>query len=371
MPRIDAIYTPSLLAKQMVETCSSKARVVADFASGDGELLLAASGKWPRAKLIATDISQKALNQLSGKIKGAETARCNFLSVRSRSRCSTIQKWRGKINLALLNPPFSYRGGTRISISTQHFRTSCSPAMAFILHAFEYLSSDGEISAILPAGSLGAERDRDAWRQIRDLATVDILSQYHSRTFVAYSPTTKLVHIKRGADDVAHQSGVTSSTTRPLVSKKTVLIQRGTIQMHSVPNGNVPLAHSTDLANFRLVLNGHKTIAGLSSISGPFVAICRVGNPKEEKVALHYAPFKIAISDCIIALRCESKNAAKQLHSELIANWKDLAHLYTGTGARYITVAKIAAFVKDLGFDIAPHSNAKSQLRRSVESAKV
>src|SRR5260370_32846312 len=107
MSRIDAIYTPSLLAKQMVESYSSNAGVVADFSSGDGELLLAAFNKWPRAKLIATDISQKALNQLSRNIKASGIGRCNFLSFRSRSRCSTIQKWTGKINLALLNPPFS------------------------------------------------------------------------------------------------------------------------------------------------------------------------------------------------------------------------------------------------------------------------
>ena len=39
MARIDAYYTPSQLAVQMVNVCSGRPVVIADFAAGDGELL--------------------------------------------------------------------------------------------------------------------------------------------------------------------------------------------------------------------------------------------------------------------------------------------------------------------------------------------
>ena len=53
MARIDAYYTPSQLAVQMVNVCSGRPVVIADFAAGDGELLRKASKQWPRAKLSA------------------------------------------------------------------------------------------------------------------------------------------------------------------------------------------------------------------------------------------------------------------------------------------------------------------------------
>jgi hypothetical protein len=240
--------------------------------------------------------------------------------------------------------------------------------MAFVLHAFEHICIDGEIMAILPAGSMGAERGREAWLQLRQHATINVLSQHDHKTFVECFPTTNLVHITRGSVNETDRLAVMSSFKPPLVSKTPVMIQRGTIQMHSVPKGRAPLAHSSDLTQFRLALNGHRAKSDQSSVSGHFVAICRVGNPKKDKVALHFAASEIVISDCIIALRCSSKATAKRLHSGITTQWPKLASLYTGTGARYITVAKVAAFVRNLGFVVEPHANAKSQLRRSIES---
>lgn len=136
--------------------------------------------------------------------------------------------------------------------------------------------------------------------------------------------------------------------------------------MHAVPPGTAPLAHSTDLNNFGLTLNGHRAAAGSSAIQGAFVALSRVGNPKKEKIALHYSRTKIAISDCIIALRCRTKEQASTLHSALLNNWPVLKSLYGGTGARYITVSKLVSHLSKLGFAVVPHANAKQQLRRSI-----
>jgi hypothetical protein len=367
MSKIDAFYTPPKLAAEMVRVCSGRPVVVADVTSGDGELLRAASQRWPKAKLIAADISRAALARLSATLKVDVASRCNFLSQRSRSQCAAFKNWSGKINLCLLNPPFSCRGGKRITVSTRLFSTNCSTAMAFLLNAFEYLHSDGEIVAILPAGVVASEKDDDAWRQLSKHATVTTVSQHDHRTFGDCYPTTSLVHIRRiNGQDVTVLDDKKTPAQFPLPTRKPVVIYRGTIQMHSIPRGRMPLAHSTDLIGFRLILNGHRTKQGESGINGPFVAICRVGDPKKEKIALHYTQSQIGISDCILALKCSTKADANQLHTEMVANWLNLAGLYSGTGAKYITVSKLAGFVKQLGFPVVPHASAKWQMKRSI-----
>ena len=370
MPGTDVLYTPTKLAAQMAGACSASPTAVADFASGDGGLLRMASERWPGAKLLATDISRAALSALQISLPGAESGRCDFLSARSRSKSRVLADWAGKIDLALLNPPFSCRGGTRTRVLTEFFDATCSTAMAFILHAFEYLSSDGEILAILPAGSISSEKDHQAWEQLRRHANVEVLSQQDRGTFDRCFPTTKLVHIRRGAvrPPLPGNCAVrVIETQAPL--RAPVVIYRGKVQMHYVPKGRTPLAHSTDLKGFRLVLNGHRTKAGLSAVHGPFVAICRVGKPDREKIALHFAESEIAISDCIVVLACESKPHAEAVHSAILEHWTELASLYDGTGAKYITVAKIAGFVRQLGFAVSANADAKWQLRRSVNGA--
>ena len=237
--------------------------------------------------------------------------------------------------------------------------------MAFVLHAFGYLHSDGEIVAILPAGSVTSEKDREAWHQLRKHASVDIISHHDHKTFGDCFPTTRLIHIRR-TDSAGNPKPKKACHTRPLRADDPVIIHRGTIQMHSIPKGKSPLAHSTDVSDFRITLNGHKAKAGHSAVSGHFVAICRVGDPKKEKVALHYSRSEVAISDCLVALCCSSKANARDLHSQIVKNWPKLAILYGGTGAKYITISKLATFIRQIGFSVAPHANAKSQLRRSV-----
>jgi Methyltransferase small domain len=373
MSKIDAFYTPPELAAQMVNVCSIRPNVIADFASGDGELLRAASKRWSKAKLIATDISKTALTALCDGAAATEVGHCNFLSQRSRLKCSVLSNWAGKIDLALLNPPFSCRGGKRIPVSTNSFRTTCSIAMAFVLQAFEYLHRHGEIIAIIPAGSASSEKDREAWKQLREQAAVEIMSEHDHRTFGSCFPTTTLVRIRKGKVKAPLPLGDKQAFFKgPLHPPKPVVIHRGTVQMHSIPAGRVPLAHSTDLTSFRLVLNGHKTKSGHSMISGSFIAISRVGNPQKEKIALHHATSAIAISDCILAVRCNSKAQASRLHSQIVSNWPKLSSLYGGTGAKYITVSKLSGFIKQLGFQVAPHANAKWQLKRSVaESVQI
>ncbi len=368
MSRIDAYYTPKALAEKMATVCASTPRIVADFASGDGGLLTAAAHQWPKARLVATDISHSALNALRRKFDDVAAIRVNFLSNQSRVRSRSLEALKGRIGLVLLNPPFSCRGSRRISVSTETFDVTCSPAMAFVLIAFEYLQSNGEMVAILPAGSLISEKDGIAWRNLRSHAEVRVVSNHDRGTFQECFPTTRIVHIKRTRhgkkpNETMGESAKVFTTT----TDESVVLVRGCIPMYDIPKGRIPLAHSTDLKDYKLIPNGHKTHAGVPELMGAFVAITRVGSPKRDKVALHYSRSEMAISDCVIALRCASRARAAQLHSRILDNWSKLVPLYGGTGAKYITVSKLRAFLEQLGYRVHIPGTANWQLKRAIE----
>ncbi|EJP49980.1 methyltransferase small domain protein [Acinetobacter baumannii Naval-18] len=100
---IDQIFTPDALANELVQfySLSSPPLLVADFAVGEGSLIQAAHKYWPEAKYIVNDIDQNILNKI--KLKNAEIDYYNedFL-------VSNFTKLFEKIDLILLNPPFSH-----------------------------------------------------------------------------------------------------------------------------------------------------------------------------------------------------------------------------------------------------------------------
>jgi predicted RNA methylase len=367
MPKLDAIYTPAPLAASIVGKQRCLPSIVADFACGHGELLKAAALKWGHSKIVAIDVSRSAVAHVRRNLPEAEVGCCDFLSARSRRRCATLLAVREQVDLILLNPPFSCRGGTRLAVDTDLFRTSCSVAMSFVLHAFEYLSKTGEIVAILPAGCLSADKDREAWELLRLQATINVLSDHDHRTFDSCSPRTFVVRIKRGRAKKTHQvkTGLGEPASMCPLAKVSVTIRRGTIQMHSSKAGDTPLVHSTELLLKRVDLSRRTAFAGSSSATSPFVAICRVGSPRPEKLALHCrAGSVVAISDCVIALECRTAADALRLHRQMLKRWEAFEALYQGTGAKYTTVRRVADFLAALGCEVEIAKNPPPSKKR-------
>lgn len=371
MSVIDAFYTPCSLAKKMVRLVKQEPRVVADFTCGNGELLRAAAQRWPLARYIATDISHTAVQDVRKLKCQVNVGRCDFLSRASRVQCGALRSLEGQADLVLLNPPFSCRGGKRLTFRAQFGELRCGTAMAFLLASFEYLAPSGEIVAILPAGSIDSEKDREAWVSLREVCNIEVVSEHDHRTFGSCDSTTRIVHLKR----LAGKSASGPCSFRELKVRHfdrgqqgKVTLYRGKVQMHAVPRGKVPLAHSTDLKNHKLVLNGHRTNSDALGVKGTFIALPRVGSPTKEKVALHRSDSRIAISDCILALACDTPSRTTRLHASLLENWSLLKAQYGGTGAKFLTVSNLASFLRGLGYEVVPHEGAKHQLKRSISS---
>src|SRR5262245_55862582 len=136
----------------MVKSASlSRPNLVADFAAGDGALLQAARSRWPKVPLFASDIDSAAISGVERSLPRCRVAVRDFLTDVPGQRSDDLV---GACDLILLNPPFSYRGGSKYDVTLSDTRYFGSKALAFTARALRYLKSGGELISILPASVL-------------------------------------------------------------------------------------------------------------------------------------------------------------------------------------------------------------------------
>ncbi|MCK4981727.1 MAG: methyltransferase [Victivallaceae bacterium] len=335
----DSFYTPPKLAKKLVDHVKlSHVKSVADFCVGDGELLRAAQDRWSNAKFIATDISQRALEGVKEKHPKWGVEICDFLSQFSRDKCELLKNSK-KIDLVLLNPPFSCVGSTKHQIHLDGDDYSCSTAMAFLIEALKYLKPKGGLYAILPCSVAYSEKDRKIWNKLVNEYKLKVLKESQKKYFDKCSPNILLVSINTNG----HKCKLTK-ITRVKHNISSIVVIRGKVSMNTIKKGvigNTSLVHSTNLQNQKIVdLNISMTEKAYVT-TGAAVLIPRVGNPRKDKVCILHSKQKVILSDCVIALKTKTLNEAKKLQKLILDNWDIFFSLYQGTGAKYITIARI------------------------------
>ena len=350
---IDEFDTPPQLAAKIIQVagqlCKREPRIIADFAVGTGELLTAAKRRWPNAAAFGCDISSERVSYIGQSGADWTVAQCDFLDCGSRDSLSTFEVIKSGIDLAVLNPPFTARGGTRVEVNLDGRSVRCSPAMAFVLIASQYLRSDGSLVVLLPAGALKAERDRGAREVLRQLGDFQAVHRTTER-FPGGNLNVTIAYLKRGA---ANPSSCMSTVPKGSTLHPKVKVLRGTLQMHRVPasvvEGSIPLVHSTELQSYKMRIGQKVVPSGTRSISGPAILIHRVGKPRKDKVAYVLKSPPFAISDCVVALLCPNENECIRLHQSLIEHYSLLKQNYIGSGAPYITINRIQRVLHDLG----------------------
>jgi hypothetical protein len=340
---LDRFYTPKALAATLVENVASKQpRLIADFAAGDGSLLAAASSKWPSAKVIAADIHEPTVRRLRRKYPKWAVLKADFLgngADRVRGHCS------GKLfDVILLNPPFSCRGASTWSTTIGGEDVRSGRAMAFVLRALGLLAADGELLAILPAGSISSQKDERAWAMVRERATLSIVQKNGYRTFEGCYPKTVMVRLKKAAAGVVLSSDLVGGAP-----SRRYDVVRGGRQVHRIveQDRGAALVHSTSLQNGRIVISRRVSHGGRLFV-GPAVLIPRVGAPNVAKVAVLRAGRRCVLTDCVLAIRGVSTAAARGLQLRIREHWEDLERRYRGTCAQYLTVRDLELFLEEL-----------------------
>lgn len=341
----DSFYTPDRIAEHMVRQVSlARPRIVADFAAGDGALLNAACCSWPGVEAVALDIDDLALRRLRYRNPDWSIGKCNFLSSMSREKSKPLRALEGDAEVILLNPPFSCRGGSKAMVQLSDGVISCSRAMAFVLLATEYLSPTGQIVAILPASTFKSDKDLKAWQFLDKHFT-------HRKGATAgrgdfngcFASCTVVVLSRRRRKRSSKKPAVTTAV------KIEVSIVRGTAQLHSETGSDRTLVHSTDLNTYSVSLNGRLASKARPSVIGPAILIPRVGQPRIEKVAVYRKRKRVALSDCVIGLQCQSVEDAVWLKDHLVRHKDRFLDLYSGTCAKYTTIARLSKFLRSIG----------------------
>ena len=330
---------------------------MADFAAGSGELLHAATSVWPTATMVATDIDSRAVRNLRKISDGWRTGVCDFLNPRSRQSSPVLRSLNRRTNLVLLNPPFSCRGGKRVSVSLGGVSSKCSVGLAFVVNSIDYLIEGGELIAVLPQGSLTSEKDATTWSLLRRMGETEILKTNGLRTFARAAVRTAVVRFqKRHNWEKTEPSPVLNTRSASYQdSHPPVRIVRGTTQMNEIQRGeeytdSIAFIHSTHLQDF--TVSSHYEVRGRLGrcAVGPMVLLPRVGQPKRRKVVQYPYSDSFMLSDCVIALMCPSPERAKLLWSDLQSNWSLLEQEYVGSGARYITNRRLSDLLTRLGY---------------------
>ena len=330
---------------------------VADFAAGSGELLLAAESLWPMATLVGTDIDSRAVRTLRRVSDNWRIGVCDFLNPRSRQSSLLLRGLIGHTDLALLNPPFSCRGGRRVSATVSGVSSKCSVGLAFVVNSIDYLANGGELIAVLPEGSLTSEKDATTWNLVRSMGDTEVLKTNGLRTFPHAAVRTAIVRFQK-----RHSTARTEPlpVLKPLIAacqglRPPVHIGRGTVQVREVQRSegcseSIAFIHSTHLQNF--TVSAYDKVRGRLGrcAIGPMVLLPRVGQPKRSKVAQYFGSDAFMLSDCVIALMCRSRESAELLWNDLQDNWSLLEQEYVGSGARYITNQRLSRLLLRLGY---------------------
>lgn len=360
MDTVDCIYSPPELAAKMISKAEdgTSPAIIADFTAGDGQLLKAAHEKWPQSSIVATDINKSSVALMRRTEPDWHVGLCDFLSITSRNRSGILPEIKGKVSLVLLNPPFSCRGNASVIVNFNGTEIRCGVALAFVLISITFLSSDGQLIAVLPAGCLQSQKDAEAWEAVRKICHVKVVGKNGHRTFFGWSPKTVIVRLKmrpagnksRRRINISRNNG--HQVRRPKIA---VSVFRGKISMPEL-NGNkaketAPLVHSTELEKNGVNLSRRRVDAKLKSICGPAVLIQRVGRPDVSKILPYFDETPIILSDCVIALKCGTLDEARVVKTTMVENWEKIERMYGGTCARYITVDSLCELLHSFGFE--------------------
>ena len=349
MSTLDSFYTPTILAQRLVNyiTVTNVSKAI-DFCIGDGDLLRAVIERYNNVQIYGTDVDNDAIQKLSVEFPNWSLHKCDFKNDESVNQVPFLEK--SEFDLIMLNPPFTCKGSVVESIIFKNNFFKVSTAMYFLLKALHFLSSIGGLYAILPISSIYSQKDRAAWEYLRRTYNVCILEEPTRISFSnKCSPNIALVYV--GNYEYKKQEIV---EYKDYSSLPVTDIIRGCIRMQNLNISNnkdaVKLIHTTNIKNGRLT--NLRTIKPSNSItiSGHGVVIPRVCNPSPSKIAILDGAENYYLSDCVIVLRTNTKDNAREIRKYILTNWNDFKRIYKGTGAQYTTIERLKEiFYKNKG----------------------
>lgn len=338
---IDSFYTSPELADKLISYIpDSDFKEILDPCVGDGELLRAASKRWPFSKFWGSDVSFEVIKSVKSNHPTWKLAVVDFLSLEDILQSPIVKK---KKDLILLNPPFTCKGATIHKIEYDDKIFNVSTAMFFLLQALKLLKANGMIYCILPISCCFSLKDNTAWSYLKKHKNATILESPTSRNlFKGCSPNIVLVSI---CNMIGKLAAIDEKAITPKI--EIVEILRGKLSVYELPKfqneNGFPFIHTTNITDNRLNISDKKCIKESSTIKGPAILIPRVGRPSKRKIVKVSNKESYVLSDCLIALLVENSQL-EIVYDFVIKNWEAIKATYIGTGAKYTTIDRLSDF---------------------------
>ena len=263
---------------------------------------------------------------------------------------SGLKFFEKKIDLILLNPPFSQRGVKPILWEELDYKITSGLALNFIYRSLAFLKPSGFLVAVVPNGCLTSERDKMALDYLKKNYIFQVIAQNKEACFDKVKVKTSIILIENNRP---HKELLDNSCKILNLKSK---VFRGKFQMHTLKEKldktGFPLIHTTSLKNHQIeLLNAPIVTSPNSLIKGPAVIFPRVGNFNQDKVCILAPESEVVISDCLFSIECKSEKEAQILKEIVHLNWKSFKENYSGTGAVYTTLKKVDFFFTKLYFN--------------------
>ncbi|MBT9608987.1 N-6 DNA methylase [Aquabacterium sp.] len=348
---LDKYYTPSSVAYEAFErvTLDRAPLVCGDTACGSGQLLEAARDVLQAKHFLGIDKDRSAIHKLR-KAQPAWKLYTGDLLLRKKPPSLDFQGVGSSLDLLVLNPPFSLRGKKYVEADYFGHSVRCSVAMAHILHSAHLFKPKQGIVAVVPESLLHSETDSAARSLLARNYSISELLRLDIYTFKGARVNSSIVQL---SGEIIQNSHHTTPLMAPSIEAKIV---RGGLQMHCASVGmSVPLVHSTSLraltqSGLRAALPRTDAIAK-GRIKGWVILLPRVGVPGSLLCKAIYLKTEVQLSDCVLAICFARKDYAVAAERRINSAWVELLDIYKGTAAKYVTIARLANYLEQLGFE--------------------
>lgn len=334
-PDLDRYYTPAPLAAEMVGAIGIHDPVgYLDSACGQGRLLEAAQAAHPSARILGIDSDRQVIRRLRRRWPAWTLKTADALIESTWQRVAAEEP-----EVALLNPPFSMGTGKGVIVYLGTSNTlRCSVAMAHLLRVCEH-ARPASIVAIVPESLFFSDLDRSARRTVRARYSLEIVRGVRNSTFSGARANALVVRLQRRAAARRMPDAPLEVAFPDLVRGGLPLFEART------RNDGIPLVHSTDLQD--IVDRGLSASArrvrsiGRGVVSGHVLLLPRVGVPNQDQVRPVYLRRRVQLSDCVIAYHGKDEDTCERVAEVILNEWRSFRGLYRGTGARYVTMARL------------------------------
>ncbi|MHB1954375.1 MAG: N-6 DNA methylase [Sulfobacillus sp.] len=380
-------YTPDGVAKLITSLVDLEdPRSVIDICAGSGNLLRAAKGRWPNIDAVAVDVVEEV------RVGDLPAGRHHIVDGRLfASRCAAEGV---TFDLVLANPPFGYDKPSPGMI--RGIRSLASllqvPIRGFVLQRLEASLFIANICLVGPNGWLGiilpaTMVESDVWRvfrssisrrlQLRQVVKMPTTAFGRSRDISTYvlvfrrsedpRPETLLAEAqlsadgwklrtvgRRGRHDVTEGFWIPTQTeAAPAGDGYRIFRGRVTSKDFKTKDGIVPVLHVGNLVHKastgtwgRVGKVGRESKSHQQAETGDILVV-RVG--KQAGLAVLFDDKEpIAISDCVLAVRCETDEVRDNSMRALTSSREGpMPSLTRGVAARFVAARTLAGLLHD------------------------